>query len=167
MKTAEGLTLCVPVVGMETLEFNNSRVCYLSTLNPRATIQEDMFGLAWPVRIDRSVSNQPIRLGNQNYARGIGVHAPCELTYDLTDDYTLLVAAVGIDDAVRPRGKVVFRVVGDNRELFSGGPLSGNDPPQKISVDIRGVHQLRLIVEATDDLDFGDHADWADVRLIK
>ncbi|MEE9294323.1 MAG: NPCBM/NEW2 domain-containing protein [Phycisphaerae bacterium] len=149
------------------IEFRSDRVVYLSGLTPA---REDTRGLVHPpvpARFDRSVSNGPLAIDGQQFQRGLGVHARSTLEYAIDNAYETFATTIGIDDAVRPRGNVVFRIEGDGRSLFDSGPVTGRDPPRNLTVDLRGVALLSLIVEFGEDLDLSDHADWADARLIR
>lgn len=165
--TGGGTMLRVPIDHVEAIEFRSPRVTFASDLRPAEAKFEPYLAAAWPPRMDRAVSNRPIRLGGREYAKGIGVHSRSELAFDVEGKYRLFAATIGIDDAVRPRGDVVFRVVADDREVFASEPLSGRDPPQPIRVEIGGARRVRLIVEYGGEFDIGDHADWADARFIQ
>ncbi|MCG3137189.1 MAG: hypothetical protein HJJLKODD_01032 [Phycisphaerae bacterium] len=159
--------ITLPLTQVTALQLNNDRVVYLSDL-PAPREQNDHFlDISWPMRLNRSVSNQSLRMNGVGFERGIGVRATSRLEYTLTESYAQLQATIGVDDAVRPHGSVVFRVMGDNQELFNSGLLTGRDPPLAISVSLAGISRLTLLVEPGDDLDIADHADWANIRLIK
>jgi hypothetical protein len=101
------------------------------------------------------------------FDKGLGVHSRTELDYQLDRAYESLVATIGIDDAVRPRGSVVFRVLGDGKVLFDSGVLTGKDPPRDVNVNVVGVSLLTLVVDYGDELDLSDQADWGGARLLK
>jgi len=162
-----GSRVVVPVEDVARIEFDTDRVVYLSRLTPTRNESTGRLLLAADARFDRNVMNRPMSLDGRTYEKGIGVRARSVLEYHLGGAYESLAATIGIDDTVRPRGSVVFRVEGDGRELFDSGRLTGRDTPQPIVVDVRGVGQLSLIVDEADELDLSDHADWADARLIK
>jgi hypothetical protein len=140
---------------------------YLSDLKPIDEQQRSVFDIRWPVRFDRAVSNRPLVLNGRSYAKGLGVHAHSEVTYQLDQAYLSFAATIGIDDFTRPAGHVIFQVFGDNRELYSSGPITGRDDPRDVLVDLAGVRVIRLVVQQAEQLDIGDHADWANARLIK
>ena len=119
------------------------------------------------MRVDRSVTNQPLRLGGQTYRKGLGVHARSSAAWPIDGQYERFCATIGIDDAARPHGQVVFEVVGDGRVLFKSGPVTGRDQPQPLCVDVTGVKELTLRVDYGDQLDLGDQANWAAARLIR
>lgn len=72
----------------------------------------------------------------------------------------------GVEDKSRTmkKGVVLFRVVGDGRELFARQMASG-EPMEPIEVDIRGVKSLELRVEDGGDGPSGDFAVWSGVRI--
>lgn len=71
----------------------------------------------------------------------------------------------GTADGTVGKGSVVFRIVGDGRELFNSGVMRGGDAARPVQLEIRGVQTLELIAEDAGDGPSGDHADWLDVVL--
>ncbi len=161
----ETISLSVPTI--REIRFNSTRVVYLSDLKPSDHEQHGVFDIHWPVRFDKAVSNRSLALNGRSYAKGLGVHAHSELTYQLDQAYRSFAATVGIDDFTRPAGHVIFKVFGDDRELFNSGPITGRDDPRDVLVDLAGVRVIRLVVHEAEQLDIGDHADWANARLIR
>ncbi|MBN1491872.1 MAG: NPCBM/NEW2 domain-containing protein [Phycisphaerae bacterium] len=157
----------VPITSIEHIAFHSPRVTFASDMPNVGTHFEPFLRTPWPIRRDRSVSNGPIRLGGVTYDKGFGVHSRSELTFDLDETYTRFAAVIGIDDAVRPRGNVVFRVFADDRTAYDSGPVTGTDAPKPILVDIGGARRVRLVVEYGDELDLADHADWGNARFIR
>ena len=96
-----------------------------------------------------------------------GQYARTRLAYALEGEFERFCATIGIDDAARPRGNVVFRVWGDAEMLFDSGPVTGNDEPRDVRLDVRGVDKLTLLVDFGEQMDLADHADWAAARVIR
>ncbi|MFQ5412852.1 MAG: NPCBM/NEW2 domain-containing protein [Phycisphaerae bacterium] len=167
VETSFGLAADLALVDIAAIDFHSSRVVYVSDMSPMSEQTSGMLHAPWPVQYDRSASGQPLSLGGRRFDKGIGVHSRCELAYALDGAYESFVATIGIDDAVRPRGSVVFRVIGDDNVLLDSGPVTGNDKPRPIAVDVAGVTRLTLLVDFGAGLDLADHADWADARLLK
>ncbi|WP_033440487.1 glycoside hydrolase family 97 catalytic domain-containing protein [Saccharothrix sp. NRRL B-16314] len=124
-----------------------------------------------PVERDRSNGENasgdgnPLTIGGVVYAKGIGVHAPSELSVYLGGACGTFTAVIGLDDETTSPGSVVFQVLGDGRVLHDSGVLRGTDPARSISVDTTGVRMLGLrVTDGGDGRNF-DHADWADARL--
>ncbi len=114
-------------------------------------------------RRDRDISDQPMRVGNRRYPRGIGTHAPSEIVYVLDGKYARFQATVS---AAEPGGTVVFQVFADDKTLFDSGVLR-NGQAKTVDVPLTGVRRLRLVVTDGGDGYFSDSANWADARVMK
>lgn len=167
LERAGGLQVDLPVAELAEIRFRSDRVLFLSQLEPAEYVFEPFGTTRWPYRVNRSVANRPMRIGDQHFERGIGMHSQSTLTYDLPDAFSRLAAVIGIDAAVAPLGNVVFRVTADGKEVFHSGPVTGRDAPRPITVPIEGARRIQLIVEFGEELDIGDQADWGNVRVIK
>ena len=165
--TSVGIETVQPLSGVSRVDFASDRVTYVSDLTPVEEHVEGRLHRPWPVRFDASVSGGALSVGSRAFTRGIGCHAVTVLSYELGGPYETFAATIGIDDLVRPRGSVVFRMIGDGRTLFNSGTVTGRDDPQDIVVDVTGVDRLTLTVDDADGIDLSDHADWGDARLIR
>jgi hypothetical protein len=167
LELAAGPTVSLPLQSISEIRFHSDRVLFLSDLEPAAYDFEPFASTRWPYRRDRSVANRPMQIAAQSFERGIGMHSQSRLTFDLPARYAQLAASIGIDDAARPRGSVVFRVLADGREVFTSGNVTGKDAPRPILVPLGGAKHVQLAVDFGEDLDVGDQADWGNVRVIK
>jgi hypothetical protein len=61
---------------------------------------------------------------------------------------------------------VTFIIEADGKGLFSR-TLTGLDRAVSVELDITGVSHLTLTTDFNEDASVGDHANWADARLIK
>ncbi|WP_130415758.1 NPCBM/NEW2 domain-containing protein [Xylanimonas ulmi] len=107
----------------------------------------------------------PISIRGTKYAKGLGVHAPSSIVYDVGHRCTQLLGEVGIDDSQSPKGRVDFVVVLDDAEAFRVA-RKGTDSAAPLNVDLRGVGKVELRVEAGPEGPGNDHADWADLRFV-
>ena len=167
LATSIGATTAVTFEELLTIDVRSDRVVSLSSLPVDTVRAEGLLHKPWPFKLDTNVAGGPIILGGRSFDRGLGMHSLTELRFDLSGDYESLAATIGIDDAVRPRGSVVFRVTGDGETLFDSGTVTGRDEPRNILVTLSGVKRMTLIVDYGDEMDLSDHADWAGARLIK
>ena len=69
-------------------------------------------------RFDRGFDSQPLQLGGVDYRKGLALHGRTELVYRLPERFSRFRAVAGIDDAVRPGGKVRLVVRGDDKVLL-------------------------------------------------
>ncbi|WP_371503266.1 NPCBM/NEW2 domain-containing protein [Kitasatospora sp. NBC_00374] len=99
------------------------------------------------------------------YSRGLGVHAGSDITYHLGGTCRNLTVDVGVDDEAYGNGSVVFQIWKDGAKAADSGTLTGRDAVRRLSADLTGAADLRLVVtDAGDGLRY-DHADWADPKL--
>jgi hypothetical protein len=134
----------------------------LGELEPWAASQD------WgDLAVDQSVWGKPIRIGDRQFATGLGTHASSLVTYRLEGRAERFEAWVGVDAAMRSytNGSVVFKVVADGKELFDSGVMRPETPAKRISVPLAGVQELRLAVTDGGDGITCDHADWAEAIL--
>jgi glucose/arabinose dehydrogenase len=107
----------------------------------------------------------PITIRGVTYPKGIGCHAPSQITYNLAGRYTRFVSDVGVDDETLGQGSVVFQVWTDGVKVFDSGVVTGTSPVQTVNVNVVGKNQLQLVVTNANDGQNDDHSDWAGARL--
>ena len=167
LATSFGAQVRLSISDIATLAFRSDRVVYLSDLEPASQRSEGLLHAPWPARRDQNAAAGPLVMAGRTFSRGLGVHSRTTLVYDLGGKYEKLVATIGIDDAVRPRGSVDFQVIGDGKTLYESGVLTGSDAPRDVAVDVSKVKELTLVSDYGDGLDLSDYADWGDARLLK
>ena len=149
------------------IRFLSDRFVYVSALEPSQVVQAGMFDVVFPYRRDRSAAGGPIRLGQAKYARGLGLHSRCELSYDLDGKFATFAATAGIDPVGRNRGNAVLKILGDEKELVRL-KLAGEAEPAEVRCGVAGVKRLTILVDYGEDgIDVGDHVNLAEARLIK
>ncbi|WP_245556458.1 NPCBM/NEW2 domain-containing protein [Deinococcus aquatilis] len=119
-----------------------------------------------PVEYDLSNGEQAaadgrtLSLGGQTYGRGYGVHAPSSLVFSVGEQCQTFSADVGVDDEVSG-GSVTFQVWADGQLLADSGLLRGTDAARRLTANVAGKKQLKLVVTSAGDGPSQDHADWA------
>jgi chitodextrinase len=108
---------------------------------------------------------QTITLNGVTYAKGLGVHANSQVTYNLGGNYSSFISDIGVDDEVGSAGSVVFQVWADGVKIYDSGLMTGSSATKTVNVDVTGVNQLQLVVTDGGDNNNSDHADWAGARL--
>jgi alpha-galactosidase len=104
-------------------------------------------------------------LDGQAFERGLGVAAPSLVIYRLGQKCSRFKATVGLDDSTTA-GSVVFRVLADDREIYSSDVMNADSPAQTVDVGVEDVHRLKLLVtNGFDGTDFDRFAVWADARV--
>jgi glucose/arabinose dehydrogenase len=125
-----------------------------------------------PIEIDRHNGNAAAKDGGQlsldtvPYPKGLGVHAPSDVRYNLGGICSgRLIADVGVDDSVGDSGSVVFQVYLDGAKAYDSGLVRGSDLRKAVNVDVTGKRELRLVVADGGDGNSLDRANWGGVRL--
>lgn len=163
-----GKTLEIPIKHLASLDYNSERVVYIGDIDYAEYQSRGRLHRSWPVRLNQNVAGGKISIGGQSFTKGIGCHSYSEIKYNLDGKYESFVSTIGIDDVVRPRGCVVFRVLGDDQKvLYESDLLRGTDAPRNIIVDVQRQKEMTLVVDFGDELDLSDYSDWAAARLIK
>jgi alpha-galactosidase len=123
--------------------------------------------------VERDTSNgesaagdgHPITIGGVQYAKGLGVHAPSDVSFYTGGSCEKVTADVGVDDEKGAKGTVAFEIWADGTKVASTGVLTNAMPAQPVTADVTGAQVVRLVVTDGGDGIDSDHADWADARL--
>lgn len=158
--------VAVPWDAVHRVVVRSSRVLYLSDLKPTAVKQQAIVTLIRPWQRDRSITGKPLTLGSRTFEKGLGLQSHTELTFEVPEEFDLLAATIGIDASANGKGDCQFEVLVDGQRLFSERVRS-SDSPRDIQVPVSRAKTITLVVLPGADLDLADHADWADVRLLK
>ncbi|MDO4571637.1 MAG: NPCBM/NEW2 domain-containing protein [Planctomycetia bacterium] len=116
-------------------------------------------------RCNLSVEGNPLSVGGETFARGVGTHAPGEILLVVAPEKGKFVAKVGIDDEVGDRGHAEFLVYGDGKLLWRSGFVTGSDLPKECCVEFCGIRSLRLVTTTGPEGYGHDHTDWLDARI--
>jgi alpha-galactosidase len=133
---------------------------WLSAANGWGPVEKDT-----SVGEDAAGDGHPITLDGTAYAKGLGVHAPSEVTYYTGGRCTGFTAKAGVDDEEGTAGTVAFEVWADGTRVLSTGTLTNADPAKAITAAIDGAKTVRLVVTDGGDDITSDHGDWADAAF--
>ncbi|MBM3891569.1 MAG: hypothetical protein FJ388_20850, partial [Verrucomicrobia bacterium] len=172
--TAESITLDSPALGAVTMPLDGvavldaiwGRSVFVSDLEPATVNEAGYYGTKFPWRRNASVSGGPLMLRGHVFERGLGVHSRSSLTYRLDKKFSLLTGMIGLNDGASALGHAEFVVRGDGKELFRTAMAAG-EAPKPLRVNVSGMEKLELLVDFGRNEDTGDHADWAELRLVK
>ncbi|MFI9355309.1 NPCBM/NEW2 domain-containing protein [Streptomyces lydicus] len=108
---------------------------------------------------------RPMSIGGTGFTKGLGTHAPSEVSFYTGGRCATFSARVGIDDEAGDRGSARFEVWADGRLLTATGTLTGTDAATAVSAPVAGAETVRLVVtDGGDGIDY-DHADWGDAKF--
>ena len=87
----------------------------------------------------------PIQIGEEHFAKGLGMHANGTAVFALNGRFTRFTAQVGVDNNsdTAGRGTVTFAIKVDGKQVAQTGVLKGRDAPQAIDVPVEGAQQAR------------------------
>lgn len=108
-----------------------------------------------------------ISINGKEYKKGLGVHAPSEIVYDLDGAYSRFTSDVGVDDYMDEDSpaSITFEVIADGDKIYESELLKAGDEAEEIDVDVEDVDELKLVVTDGGDGNGSDHGDWADAWL--
>ena len=122
-----------------------------------------------PPQKDKSNLGQDIKINRATYPQGMGVHAPCELLYELKPEYKRFVALAGADENLISASNgsnlakypsVVFKVFIDGSEAAASPVMRAQSLAWRFDVKIpEGAQKISLAVMDAGD---GSREDFAD-----
>lgn len=171
--TPTGLKLHYPSpTSVTKLDFSRGKLVWLSDLTPSradvtiGTEDNGNFGQFVRYRADKNLENGPLRLDGTTYPKGLGLHAGTVLVYELGGDFGQFRAMVGVDESVQAESPVELTVTGDDRELYRG-TVTRRNPARPLTLDVKGVQQLRIEVRPGGLLELGGELNLADAKVSK
>lgn len=164
--TPFGAAVELPLTDVAALDVLQGKATYLSDLKPKKATAEGFNGVAWPWAADRTVKNNPLRLGPQTFDKGLGTHPRTTLVYDLDGKYRRFEAVVGLDPLTGRRGAAEVRVLVDGRDALTATVTAGADP-RPVAVDVAKAKEMTLVVDYGPGGDVQDDVNWGDARLIE
>lgn len=158
--------ISIPKSTVLKFDLTPGKMVYLSDMEPSKVEETPILSELYHHRRDKNLEGGPLSVGRKVYPKGLALHSKTILEYDIKEHSTFR-CVLGLDDAMAGSAHAVVRIEGDDKELLATVVSSKENKPQEIVLDVKGMQKLRLIVDYGDDLDLGDHIDFADARLIK
>lgn len=133
-------------------------------------------GNTQPPQKDKSNLGQELRINRQSYQHGIGVHAPCELMYELKPEYQRFVGLAGADENLirisngsnlAKYPSVVFKVFIDGKPAAASPVMCIQSLAWRFDVPIpEGAKLIGLVAMDAGDGSREDFADWANAGFV-
>lgn len=168
-----GPAVSVPLATVVKIGVIGGRLVYLETFEPGVYEQLSLDILKWDIRRGLNVLGRPMRLRRdkgqepREFERGIGVHGPCRIVYQLNGQYERFIALAGVDESAGRWADANVVVKVDGKETFRADHVRWREPARQVNVALAGARQVELIVEAGEHFDVQDRINWADARLIR
>lgn len=133
-------------------------------------------GNTQPPRRNKSNLGGDLKINRQVYDKGMGVHAPCALAYEIKPEFKRFVALAGADENVisisngsnlAKYSSVVFKVFIDGQEAAASPVMRVQSPAWRFDVPIpEGARLISLVVMNAGDGSREDFADWVNAGFI-
>ena len=165
-----GIAWDIPLEAVFEMRVLRGKAVFLSDLIPLESRHSPFLpgSREWPVRRDRTAAGQPLRLGGQEFPKGLGMHSRSTVTYDLAEKYRAFQALVGLDDTTVGRGTATCAVDIDGRRVFEQLALNRAQAPQRLPlIDVVGARRLTLTVDFGELGDSQDYVNWCDAVLLR
>ena len=146
------------ILGIEIL---GGRAVSLLELDPAKDEQVPYMGAKWATQINANVLGQPLKMGKQTYARGLGVHTKSTLMWELDGSFETLFVRAGVDDSSLPYGEANLSVVLDGKVLWEKKGVKAGDAAETLELPIANGRRLELRADRGARLDVQGRVDWA------
>jgi hypothetical protein len=151
------------------LDYSTDKLRYLSDLDPVRVDETSTEDAVWHYKRDRNQDGGPIRLGSQQFPKGLSLHAKTELEYDLKGEFREFKATVGVNQLVGGIDGPVNLTIELDGQKWKTLTFTRKDKKQdnEIAVNVKDVQKLKIIVSSGDLFDLGKHLDLGDARVMK
>jgi hypothetical protein len=166
--TLFGQRVSFAAADLVALRVRNGKAVYLDELKPKAYEAIPFLDVAWPMTTGRTLLGAPLKVGDDFYPLGLGMHSRSQATFDLNQGFGWFEATVAVDAAAGPQAVVRVDVQLDGKPADGAARLlKVGDAPAVLRIDTRGVKTLTLVTDFGPRGDVQGHAIWADARLIR
>ncbi len=163
--TVAGATVEYPSLkSVAMLDYSKDKIVYLSDMKPAAE-EKDFDELSVMYSKDLNLDNQQINLEGKPFHKGLVLHPPLVLTYDIGGEYKEFKAVIGVDVSVQTPSHVRLIFEADGRKLFET-EVNVKDHPRPITLDIKKVHRFKVRV-LPEGFPYGHQVTLADAKVTK
>ncbi|OWY73461.1 hypothetical protein B7486_03725 [cyanobacterium TDX16] len=156
IKTVLDRKMSAPIDQLVSVEPIGGRRTWLSMMEPAEYKATPYFDIRWGFERDRNVVGGPLCVASETYARGIGLHSACRISYALDKRFRRFRAAVALDDTAGPLGDADVRILIDGRLLVELEHVRKNEALRLVDVNVSGGETLTI------EIGFGDRGDVQD-----
>ena len=97
----------------------------------------------------------------KSFDKGVGLHANGELVYDLSDkNYDKFEAYIGVSRSIpeQNNSSITFSILADGKEVYNSGLMKFATQAKYVSLDVKGVKELRIVIGDGGNNISSDHA---------
>jgi hypothetical protein len=165
--TPDGVKFELTRASLAKLDYSGGKLVYLSDWDfKKMKVTKDDDGV---IRLDKNLDGGPICLvGHAPFAKGLALHSPTAIEFDLAGDFREFKAIIGVDELVGGRDVITKIVIkGDGKELKTYEVSRKDKEALDVRLNIQNVKSLTIEVSSPELLNLGHHVDLADARVSK
>jgi hypothetical protein len=116
--------------------------------------------------MDKTVQGDPIRFGDHEFTRGIGVHSYSKLVFNIPPGCQSFRTQYAIDGDA-PWANVTVRVKLDDRVAYEKANIIAGQLSPVVTLDLTGFKMLTLEVDYGENYDVQDRLDWIEPAFLR
>jgi hypothetical protein len=156
----------VPTSFVAAIEHNAGPIAWLSAREPAETVYTPFFEGRFTPLMDRTVTGAPIRFGNQNIQRGIGMHSKTRMTFNLQPGDKNFRSRYAIDP-ILGYANVDVRVYLDDKVMHETKGFKAGDVSPLVDLPLKGAKTLTLEVDYGAGYDIQDRLNWIEPAILR
>jgi hypothetical protein len=157
----------VPLSSIAGIEQVNGPVIWLSAVTPIENTQIPAFSEhTLPAQMDKTVTGDPIRFNDREFAHGIGVHSYSRLVFPIEAGCKSFRTQFAIDGDA-PWADVTVRIKLDGTTAFEKPHVAAGELSDVVSLDLKSARTLTLEVDYGENYDVQDRLNWIEPALIR
>jgi hypothetical protein len=169
--TPNGVKFELTRASLAKLDYTGGKLVYLSDWDSKKmkVTESDTLVPFNRLRLNKNLDNGPLRLpGHAPFIKGLALHSPTAIEFDLAGDFREFKAIIGVDELVGGRDVITKIVIkGDGKELKTYEVSRKDKEALDVRLNIQNVKSLTIEVSSPELLNLGHHVDLADARVSK
>lgn len=166
-KLFQGSTVSIDPKFLVRIDVEGGRWNWITENDPVHYEFTPLVSVRWPFVHNLNVLGEPLKVADQIYYHGIGVHSRSKLTYDLRGKYLKFVTSFGMDDHSGMFADVSIRIIIDGSIKYQKEHLRRGELHGPIRLDLQNAKKIELVVDYGDNGDLQDRFNWIDTALIR
>lgn len=152
---------------LNSIEPMGGKRTWLSMMAPAEYKATPYFDIRWNYERDLNVLGDPLRAKGRTYARGIGLHSACRISYALSKKHAHFRGLVAMDDSAGTMADAEVRIFVDGKLLKDIEHLTIRSEPKSLDIDISDGKLLTIEIGFGDNGDVQDRVDILNAALIE
>ncbi len=163
--------ISLPLASVVALTSHHGSAIFLNEIEPPKYTYRSMNGEHFPFSFDHNLFGSPLRLnssvGKTVFDKGLSIHAPATLTFNLGGRYQRFQCLLGMDPDHGRRGQVLVRILIDGTEFKYLQSQRLDSDPHMIKLNLSQAQKLEITVDAVGAGSINGCVNFCDAMLIK